>query len=267
MGTLNVIGVASGKGGVGKTSLSVNLAVSLVKRGHKVMLFDADLGLANAQIALGCPTEFNFSHVLSGEKTLSEVIVTTREGVRLVPGASGMQEMASLDTQASVGIVAAFSSLEEPIDYLIVDVAAGLSSPVLTFMQATQRRFIVVKDEPSSIADAYGTIKVLMTDYALDEIYLIPNMVDSQKAGQNLHRRVNDVCRRFLDKSVGYLHSITYDDSMLSASRVYKSLIDHAPGGNGAQDFKRLATVVEALPPLSGASGGVQFFVERLLAG
>lgn len=126
-----VIGVASGKGGVGKTTVSVNLAVALSAQGHKVALFDADLGLANAQLALGVRPPFNFSHVLDGKKTINEIIVTTPQGVLLVPGASGIQKMASLG-RADVGqIVNAFSELDRDVDYLIVDAAAGIAESVI----------------------------------------------------------------------------------------------------------------------------------------
>ena len=157
-----VIGIASGKGGVGKTTAAVNLAIALKMAGHRVMLFDADMGLANAQIALGCVCPFNLSHFMSGQKTLQEIIVTSRHGVTLVPGASGVKELASLTRVQASRIVQSFSALEDEIDYLIVDMAAGISPTVLTFMGACQRRFIVVRDDPSSIADAYGTIKVLI---------------------------------------------------------------------------------------------------------
>jgi flagellar biosynthesis protein FlhG len=135
-----VIGIASGKGGVGKTTVSINLATALVQRGHKVMLLDADLGLANAQIAMGAHAPFNIGHVLRGEKNLEEVIVTTAQGVRLVPGASGLRDMAALDPVQIATIVQSFDSLREAVDFLIVDVAAGISPSVLDFMSACQRR-------------------------------------------------------------------------------------------------------------------------------
>ena len=259
-----VIGISSGKGGVGKTSIASNLAVSLVMMGHKVMLFDADLGLANAQLAFGCRAEYNFSHVLAGEKSLSEIVVTTRQGVRLVPGASGIQQMASLGMKESAGIIQAFSELDEEIDFFIVDTAAGIADSVVTFMQAAQRRFIVLRDEPSSIADAYGMIKVLAREHHLEEIYLVPNMVQSQAAGEQLYRSVNDVCERFLGISVNYLHSITHDEHMLGALRAYSSVLEFAPGGNAARDFRKLALATVRLENMKGATGGIQFFVERL---
>jgi flagellar biosynthesis protein FlhG len=174
-----VIGVASGKGGVGKTTVSVNLAVALQAQGERVMLLDADLGLANAQIAFGAACPNNLSHFLAGHKSLADIIVTTRSGVKLVPGASGMQEMAGISALQAASIVQAFSELEDEVDYLIVDMAAGISPSVMSFMQACPRRFIVVRDDPSSIADAYGTIKVLIQDCGADEIYLIPNGMGS----------------------------------------------------------------------------------------
>ena len=260
-----VIGIASGKGGVGKTTLSTNLAVALTMMNKKVMLLDGDLGLANAQIALGCKTQYNLSHVIAGEKTLKEIIVTSRQGVLLVPGASGVHEMAAISPAITAGIVQAFSELDDDIDYLILDAAAGIAPSVLAFMEACQRRFIVVKDEPSSIADAYGIIKVMTRDLELDEIYLIPNMVESQAAGAQLYRRVNEVCDRFLGKTLQYLTSIESDEMILAALKKYQSVMEFAPGSAGARDYRRLADAITHLPTISHASGGLQVFMERLV--
>jgi len=261
-----VIGIASGKGGVGKTTIAVNLAVALQGMGFKVMLFDADLGLANAQIALGCRCPYNLSHFLNGEKSLQEIIVTTRYGVKLVPGASGIREMASLSVMQAARIVQAFSALEDDLDYLIVDMAAGIAPAVLSFMAATSRRFIVVRDDPSSIADAYGTIKVLTKDYGLEDIYLIPNGVGNAQEGRKLFDRINQVCTRFLHKSILYLGSIEQDELILEALKKHQSTLEFAPSSSGARDFRRLAVATNDLEPIDHATGGVQFFVERLVS-
>ena len=260
-----VIGVASGKGGAGKTTVSINLAVALAMRGHKVMLLDADLGMANAQIALGAHAPFNISHVLNGSKTLQEVLITTTQGVRLVPGASGLRDIAALDAAQIATMIHAFDALEEPVDYLVVDVAAGIAPAVLEFMAAFQHRFVVVCDQPSSIADAYGLIKVMSTEQSLDEIYLIPNMVGNAQEGRQLYRRLNDVCTRFLGISIRYLHTIEADELVLQALRKYQSVLDYAPGSAAARDFRGLAEALDQLPPIQSASGRMQFFMERML--
>ena len=260
-----VIGIGSGKGGVGKTTIAINLAVALSQSGNKVMLFDADLGLANAQIALGARAEYNLSHFLAGQKTLEEITITTRQGIRLIPGASGVQELAGLSHVQAASIVQSFSSLAGNIDYLIVDVAAGISPSVLAFLSACQRRFIVVQDDPSSIADAYGTIKVLTQEMNLGEIYLLPNHVRTQSQGWKLYQRLNDVCARFLGQSIQYLTAIEQDEMVLAALKKYQSVLELAPGTAAARDFRRLAELTTQLRPINYPSGGMQFFMERLL--
>jgi flagellar biosynthesis protein FlhG len=263
--TTEVIGIASGKGGVGKTTISVNLAVALAQSGHSVMLFDADLGLANAQIALGARAEFNLSHFLAGQKSLDEIILTTRQGVKLVPGASGVHELAGLSQIQAASIVQAFSNLSSDIDYLIVDVAAGISPSVLSFLSACHRRFVVVQDDPSSIADAYGTIKVMTQELHLDEVYLLPNNVRTQTQGWKLYQRLNDVCLRFLGESIHYLTAIEADEMVLASHKKYQTVMEFAPGTGAARDFRRLAEMCTQLRPLGHATGGLQFFMERLI--
>lgn len=258
-----VIGIASGKGGVGKTTVSINLAVALAMRGHKVMLLDADMGLANAQIALGAHAPLNISHVLKGTHTLEEIAVTTAQGVRLIPGASGLRDMAALGADQVAAVIRAFDQLSEPVDYFLVDVAAGLAPSVLDFMSACERRVVVVTDQPSSIADAYALIKVMTREMDLDEIYLLPNMVEDADAGRLLYRRLNDVCSRFLGIAVKQLCSIEADELVLSALRKYQSVLEHAPGCAASRDFRALAAEIEQLPELTQASGRMQFFMDR----
>ena len=241
-----VIGVASGKGGAGKTTVAINLAVALAMRGHKVMLLDADLGMANAQIALGAHAPFNISHVLNGSKTLQEVLVTTAQGVRLVPGASGLRNIAALDAGQIATMIHSFDSLDEPVDYLVVDVAAGIAPAVLEFMAACQRRFVVVCDQPSSIADAYGLIKVMSTEQSLDEIYLIPNMVGSAQEGRQLYRRLNDAgdrAARGFDRTQTLAQRFGIDHPVAQSRLCHQRLVGGGLGSGlavGALDLDRL---------------------------
>ena len=260
-----VIGVASGKGGVGKTTVAVNLAAALGQRGHRVVLLDADLGMANAQVALGVRTPWNISHLLSGEKTLQELLVPAAPGLQLVPGASGLRDMAALDMGQVASIVHAFDTLTEPVDYLIVDVAAGISPSVLTFMAACHRRLVVLQDQPASIADAYGLIKVMAQDQELDEIYLVANAAQSDAHGQQLHKFVNDVTMRFLGHTVKYLGSVGADELIQQAQRKYRTVVEFAPGCRASADFRRMAQALEKLPPQEAVGSGLQFFMERQL--
>ena len=154
-----VIGIASGKGGVGKTTISVNLAIALTKLGKKVALIDADLGLANAQILLGANAPFNLSDVVNGRKEIKDVAVETKQGLILVPGASGNSEVANLNSLQTQSLIQSLFEAYRGLDIIIVDSAAGLSSSNLTFIRACDLRLVVMQDEPASIADAYGLIK------------------------------------------------------------------------------------------------------------
>jgi flagellar biosynthesis protein FlhG len=132
-------------------------------------------------------------------------------------------------------------------------------------MAACQRRFVVVCNQPSSIADAYGLIKVMATEQSLDEIYLIPNMVAGLQEGRQLHRRLNDVCNRFLGVSVKFLHAIEADEMVLQSLRKYTSVLEFAPGSSASRDFRAVAEAIDHLPPTDGPSGRLQFFSERML--
>jgi flagellar biosynthesis protein FlhG len=173
--------------------------------------------------------------------------------------------LAALSRVQASRVVQSFSALEDDIDYLVVDMAAGISPSVLAFMGACQRRFIVVRDDPSSIADAYGMIKVLIQEQNLNEIYIIPNAVKNQAGGQNLFRRINQVCAQFLNYTTKYLGSIENDDQILASHRKFQPVIEFAPESAGSRDFKRLAKTVAQLPRASDFAGGMQFFVERLV--
>ena len=261
---IKVITVASGKGGVGKTNVSVNLGVALSRLGHRVLLMDADMGLANVDIMLGLQTDYNLSHVLDGEKTLKEVIVEGPAGLKVIPAASGVKRMAQLSPMENAGIINAFSDLSDELDVLIVDAAAGIADSVISFCRAAQEVVVVVTDEPASITDAYALIKVLSRDYGLTRFRLLANMTRSSKHGQLLYQKLARVCDQFLDVAIDYLGTVPFDHDLRSAVQKQIPVTLASPNSDAAKAFREIARKVDAWPVQQGPTGYLQFFVEQL---
>ena len=188
---VQVIAVASGKGGVGKTSISVNLAVAMSVGGKGVILLDGDLGLANVDVLLGLKPKVNLSHVINGSHKLDEIIIPGPAGLSIVPSSSGVARMANLSSIEHAGLIRAFSELQYDLDVLMIDVAAGVSDEVISFTRAAQEIIIVVCDEPTSISDAYALIRVLNRDCELTRFHIVTNMVTSPQESQALHHKTH----------------------------------------------------------------------------
>ena len=262
---VSVIALASGKGGVGKTSISTNLAISLAKLDNSVMLFDADLGLANVDIALGLKPKFNIDHVIRGEKTLQEIIVEGPAGVHIVPAASGVARMAALSESEQAGLIRSFGELDYPVDHLIVDISAGIDSNVLSFIGACQDVIVVVCDEPSSITDAYALIKVLNRERGNKSVKILANMVTDDAHGRLLCEKISKVVDRFLDVQVSYLGAVPYDDYLRKSVKQQKAVTIAYPSCESAKAIRAVAEKIDAAGALSGGAGGLGFFVERLI--
>jgi len=262
---VQVIAVSGGKGGVGKTNISVNLAVALAEIGKQVTVLDADLGLANIDVVLGLHPEYDLSHVLSGVKTLDEIIVRGPEGIQLIPGASGIQRMAELGHAEHAGIIQAFSELGSDLDTLIVDTAAGISDTVISFTRASQEVLIVVCDEPASITDAYAIIKLLNKEYGRTRFRVVANMVNTPQEGRDLYNKMCAVTDRYLDVMLSYFGAVPFDDHLKKAIKSQRPVVTAYPRSRVAQAFKNLARKVDTWPKPQGANGQMQFFVERLV--
>jgi len=262
---VRVIAITSGKGGVGKTNVSVNLGVSLAQRGRKVALLDADMGLANVDILLGLSPQFNLSHVLKGEKTLSDIMLTTSDGLKVIPASSGIQQMSELSSMEQAGIIRAFSELDQSLDILIVDTAAGISSSVVNFARASQEIIVVICDEPTSLTDAYAYIKLLNRDFDISEFHIIANMVQSTQQGQQLFTKLTKVTDRYLDISLDYVGAIPFDDALRKAVQKQKPVVEVFPQGMATQAIKRLAHKIDNWQIKSCPGGYLEFFVERMI--
>jgi len=261
---VRVIAVASGKGGVGKTNVSVNLGIALSKQGNRVLLMDADMGLANVDIMLGLQTQYNLSHVLDGEKTLQDVIVEGPGGLKVIPAASGVRRMAQLSALENAGIINAFSELNGELDVLIIDTAAGIADSVISFCRASQEVVVVVTDEPASITDAYALVKVLSRDYQLSQFRLLANMSRTPAHGRQLYEKFAKVCEQFLDVSIDYLGTVPFDHDLREAVQKQVPVTVYRPNSIAAKAFQGMAQKIEGWPVSRGVTGYLQFFVENL---
>ena len=262
---VKVIAVTGGKGGVGKTSVSVNLSVALSMQGFKVMLLDADLGLANVDVMLGIPSKKNLSHVLAGECELKDIVVEGPFGLQVVPAASGTKSMAELSIMEHAGIIQAFSEIGKELDFLIVDTAAGITDMVVSFTQASQDILAVVCDEPTSITDAYALMKVLNREHKVTRFNIVANMVRTSQEGRELFSKLSGVCNRFLDVTLNYMGSIPFDENARKAIKRQKVLVDAYPRSPASIALKSLAKKIQQWPIPKDASGQIEFFMERLV--
>ena len=262
---VRVFAVISGKGGVGKTNVSVNLGVSLAETGKKVVLLDADLGLANVDVILGLQPQFNLSHVLTGERTLKEVMVEGPGGIRVVPASSGLQNMADLSSAEQAGLIRAFSEIDRDLDVLIVDTAAGISSSVVSFTRACQEIVVVVCDEPASLTDAYAFIKLLNRDYGIYNFQVLTNQVEGIQQGQNLYKKLCRVTDRYLDVTLQFMGAVPYDECLRKAVQKQTPVLHSFPSSPSARAFRELARKIDGWPVSSQGSGYMEFFIERML--
>lgn len=263
---VQVIAVTGGKGGVGKTNVSVNLGVALCKLGRRVTLLDADLGLANVDVLLGLKPRRNLADVLEGNATLSEVVVPGPAGLRIVPAASGTQAMVQLGPREHAGLISAFSEIAHQMDVLIVDTAAGISDEVISFLLAAQEIIVVACNEPTSITDAYALIKVLNSQYGVKRVRVLANMVRSQQEGKSVFAKLVTVTERFLEVTLEYAGWIPFDEHVRRAVQRQRSVVDAYPSSKASQSFMDLAREVDRWPVPAAPRGHLEFFVERLVA-
>lgn len=262
---VKVIAVTGGKGGVGKTTISANLAVSLAAQGRDVMLVDADLGLANVDVVLGLHTRFHLGHVVAGECALEDAIVTGPRGLQVVPAASGAKRMANLSDAEQAGIIRAFSDLYHRVEVLVIDTAAGLHDSVLTFSQAAHHVLVVVCDEPASITDAYGLIKVLSREHGVRRFQILANQTRRSGEGPQLFQKISRVCDRFLNVTLEFAGSVPFDDYLRRAVQRQTAVVEAYPASSSSLALKNLADKADKWSVPKGARGHLEFFVERMV--
>jgi flagellar biosynthesis protein FlhG len=263
---VRVMAISSGKGGVGKSNVVVNLAMAFDHLGKKVLIMDADLGLANIDILLGLTPRFNIGHVLEGSKRLDEVLVPGPGKIRIMPATSGVQQLTRLTDEQKLLFLEMLDGLETEIDILLIDTGAGISDTVLYFNVAAQEKIIVVNSEPTSLTDAYALIKVLYTRHGERHFRILTNAVANETVGKAIFSKISKVADHFLDGlSLDYLGYIPLDPLVPKAVIKQQSLMEAFPDAPAARAFMTLASKLDKAPPHHLNHGSIQFCWKRLL--
>lgn len=243
-----ILTVTSGKGGVGKTNFAVNMAIALAQMDLKVILVDADLGLANVDVILGMIPQYHLGHVVSGEKTVDEVLVDGPEGIKVIASGSGLQDLANLSEWRLDQCVRELGRLEEMADIIIFDTGAGLSRNVVRFILAAQEVIIITTPEPTAMTDAYSIVKVIASKNPNTKIRLVVNMVHQEKEGVQVVDRLRLVAKRFLDIEIDRLGLLFHDPVVPMAVREQQPFILSHPHSIVAQSIKQMARNLVAAP-------------------
>lgn len=260
-----VIAITSGKGGVGKTHTTVNLGLALVKLGKKVLLLDADLGLANINVLLGFESRATIHDVLQGKATVPEIIVSHPSGLDIIPATSGVHELSHLSIDERVHILQAVDNLATKYDFMLIDTAAGVGSNVIYFNTAAHEVFVIIDQEPTSLTDAYALIKILATKHGIRDFSVIANRTPSRMDGRSVYSQLLAVTDRFLQVSMSFLGSITDDESVTTAIVSRRPFLELFPGAKTSVEIQAIAQRVVNLNDRNPLRGGMQFFFEGLL--
>lgn len=271
MGTLRktrTIVVSSGKGGVGKSTLALNLSLGLCDLGKRVLILDADLGLANIDILLGMVPEYNIQHMVQGRKNLKDIIISGPQGLKIIPGGSGIHELANLTDSELKRIIIELGKLDGEYDYMIIDTGAGLSKNVISFMLAADDVIIVTTPEPTSLTDAYGCIKTIAKNAYPGGVYVVVNQVEDQNEGALVAEKFRLVCHKFLNVDINMLGNIPTDPVVGEVVRQQKALMQLYPRSAAARSIKIIAANLANNGAVAAdemrQSGGIKQFFQKI---
>jgi len=263
--TTRVIAVTSGKGGVGKTNIVANLGYAFSRLGQKVLILDADLGLGNLDVLLGLAPKYNLSHVIMGEKSISEIIVEGPGNMRILPASSGIQELTQLTQNQKIQILTALDQVIDSVDILLIDTAAGISSNVMDFNVTAHEIIVVVSPEPTSITDAYALMKVLSLKYSEKCCKVIVNQAGTSQQGREVFRQLNLVAERFLEMTIDYLGSVLFDANITKGVKHQRLVSDLYPDTRASKCFSDLARKIFYSPSTHVPKGNSNFFWHHLI--
>jgi flagellar biosynthesis protein FlhG len=260
-----VISISSGKGGVGKTNIVANLALALTRLGKRVLVLDADLGLANIDILLGLTPRYTIEHLLTGQKRLEDILVAGPEGMVILPAGSGIPELVDLNEGQKLFLLNEMDQLSQRIDLLLIDTGAGISANVLYFNLAAQESIIIITPEPTSLTDAYALIKVLATRHQKKHFIILANAVSNEQEAKEVFRKISLVADRFLASvSLDYLGFIPRDEHVLKAVRKQKAVLELFPQSPAGKSFMVLSQRLLDRPFRNRNEGNIQFFWKQV---
>lgn len=263
---MRIISITGGKGGIGKTTISVNLAVAFAKMKKKVLLFDADLGLANVDVILGLQPKKTIYDVLSGKSQLADICMLGPHGVKIIPSSTGIQKMAQLSPEEYVALIQSFSTLTDDIDVMIVDLASGISDQVIDFTHASQDILVVICNDPSSLMDSYAVIKILHQKYARSRFGIIVNKVKNQYEGYDVFTKFQKATEKFINVNMNYIGHIPQDDFINIAACERVSVVDKYPQTKAALAINTISQGIDHWHEDDCAlEGGIHFFFDRLI--
>ena len=258
-----IVAVTSGKGGVGKTNVVANLSVCLSELGKKVVVLDADFGLANLDVLLGLTPRYHLGHVLYGNKTLTEIMVQGPRGIRIIPASSGLQRMSELTAAQRNHLVESFADLDCETDYFIIDTAAGISRNVIHFLLSAQEVIVVSAPEPTAIVDAYAVIKIILAEDPKKHIQVLINSVEQSEDAHEVFCQINSVVKRFLNREIDYLGHIERDGHVPQAVRSQTLVTHRFPNAPASRCFRDLARRMARQDMASPSTDGLVW--EKLL--
>lgn len=243
--TARVIAVTSGKGGVGKTSFSVNLAIEMAKRGKKVVVFDADFGLANVEVMLGIRPQYNLLDLIHNNKSIEEVITTGPNGIGFISGGSGVSELATLDNDSIKLLISKLVDLDKLYDVVIIDTGAGITDSVMEFVLVSPEVILVVTPEPTSITDSYSLLKILRRKQDFNPLYktinVVANRTTEENEGIEIYNKINTVSSKFLNTKLNYLGDIPHDKNASLSIIEQKPVVLAYPNSPAAKAIMELA--------------------------
>lgn len=261
-----VFTITSGKGGVGKTAVAANMALALARMQKKVLIIDADLGLANIDVVFGLAPRYNLNHFFKGERRLEEIMVEGPHGIRILPAGSGVQQFTHLDGAQQLRFMEELDSLHGLFDMVLIDTEAGISENVTYFSVAAQDILMVTTPDPTAITDAYALMKLLSTRYHQKTFSLIVNSVAGAEEGLDVFQKLTTVANRYLSISIDYLGCIPFDKRMSESIRRQQPMLELYPGSKVSNAFEGFARSLTTMPETVQPKGTIQFFWRQLLS-